>query len=53
MLTLRLVVREGDLKRKPQGFRGHKKSLKEDIWMLTLRLVVRERDPQEKSLKED
>ena len=24
MLTLRLVVREGDLKRKPQGFRGYK-----------------------------
>ena len=24
MLTLRLVVREGDLKRKSQGFRGYK-----------------------------
>ena len=24
MLTLKLVVREGDLKRKPQGFRGYK-----------------------------
>ena len=44
MLTLRLVVREGD---------HQEKSLKEDKWMLTLRLVVRERDPQEKSLKED